>query len=120
MFEANHLTRYYAAVDAGDFSLAAAALAPDVTFAIHLPAGASRGSTSGELIDYLSGRGDVDRAHHPLRTGVDGDLEFVYGEVTQDGATTGSFLAAVRVRDGLIDRYQVSFDPELSLLQEAP
>lgn len=114
----NHLTRYYADVDAGDLDAAAARLRPDVAFAIHLPGGARRGSTSGELIGYLTGRGDVDRAHHPLRTGVDGDLEFVYGAVVEDGTTTtGHFLAAVRVEDDLIAGYEVSFDVELGLLE---
>lgn len=119
MFEGNHLTRYYASVDAGDFAAATEALAPDVRFAIHLPGGVRRGSTSSELIDYLAGRGVVDRVHHPLRTGIDDDVEFVYGEVTQGGAATGRFLASVRVDDGLITHYHVSFDTELSLLEEA-
>ncbi|MDR6174685.1 ketosteroid isomerase-like protein [Nocardioides zeae] len=113
----NHLTRYYADVDAGDIDAAQARLHPEVTFAIHLPAGSRRGTTSEEMVRYLRDRGPVDRAHRPLRTGVDDDLEFVYGAVVEDGVTTtGHFLAAVRVVDGLITRYQVSFDVELALL----
>jgi hypothetical protein len=120
MAEQNHLTRYYADVDAGDFAAAEARLHPDVVFAIHLPGGARRGSTSGELIDYLSGRGPIDRAHHPLRTGTDGDVEFVYGKVVEDGTTTtGWFLAAVRIdAEGRIAGYEVSFDIELGLLPD--
>lgn len=116
-----HLTRYYADVDDGDFTAAAARLHPQVEFAIHLPAGARRGNTREELIGYLAGRGPVDRAHHPLRTSAVGDLEFVYGAVVEDGTrTTGHFLAAVRIDDaGLIASYQVSFDVELALVPTA-
>ncbi|WP_447644535.1 nuclear transport factor 2 family protein [Nocardioides zeae] len=114
----HHLTRYYADVDAGDIDAAQARLHPEVTFAIHLPAESRRGTTSEEMVGYLRGRGSVDRAHHLLRTGVDGDVEFAYGAVVEDGVTTtGHFLAAVRVADGLITRYQVSFDVELALLE---
>lgn len=114
----NHLTRYYRDVDRGDFAAAQDRLHPRVAFAIHLPAGARRGTTSEELIGYLSARGPVDRAHHPLRTGADGDMEFVYGAVVEDGmTTTGHFLACVRIEDGLITGYEVSFDTELGLAE---
>jgi ketosteroid isomerase-like protein len=112
------LISYYAAIDRDDLASAAEMLHPHVTFAIHLPAGARRGTTRGELIGYLSGRGDVVRRHHPLRTSSDGDMEFVYGAVVEDGTrTTGQFLAAVRIDgDGLIAAYHVSFDTELALV----
>lgn len=119
MIDGNHLTRYFADVDAGDFESARSRLSPGVTFAIHLPGDTRRGTTSDELIGYLDGRGPVDRAHHPLRTSTADDVEFVYGKVVEDGVTTtGHFLAAVRVHDGLIASYQVSFDVEQSLLEE--
>lgn len=122
MHQTNHLTRYYAAVDAGDFELAAAMLHPRVQFAIHLPAGPRRGGTREELIAYLSDRGPVNRAHHVHRGSADGDIEFVYGAVVEDEVTTtGHFLAAVRVDDaGLIATYQVSFDVELTLVEAGP
>ena len=113
-----NLLRYYAAVDRGDLDAAAQMLHPHVASAIHLPAGVRRGSTREDVIGYLSGRGDVVRRHHPLRTSRDRDLEFVYGAVIEDETrTTGHFLASVRIdEDGLIAAYQVSFDVELSLL----
>ncbi|WZH51208.1 MAG: nuclear transport factor 2 family protein [Nocardioides alkalitolerans] len=114
----HHLSSYYADVDAGDFDAAQARLHPDLSFAIHLPAGARRGTTSEEMVGYLRDRGPVDRVHRLLRTGVDGDLEFVYGAVVEDGdTTTGHFLGSARVVDGLITRYHVSFDVELALLE---
>jgi ketosteroid isomerase-like protein len=113
-----HLLRYYTAVDSGDIDGALRLLAPDVQFAILLPGAVRRGHDRQGVGDYLRGRGDVQRAHVPLRTAVDGDLEFVYGAVVEDSiTTTGHFLASVRVDSaGLIATYQVAFDPELHLL----
>jgi ketosteroid isomerase-like protein len=113
------LIRYYAAVDRGDMQAAGDLVHPDVSFAVHLPAGARRGSTRAELMGYLSGRGDVVRRHVPLGMSSDGSLEFVYGAVVEDeDRTTGHFLAAVRLNaDGLIAAYHVSFDTELALIQ---
>ena len=112
------LLRYYAAVDSGDIDAALRLMAPDVRFAIMLAGTVRRGHDRQGIADYLGGRGDVQRAHVPLRTAADGELEFVYGAVVEDSiTTTGHFLASVRVdRDGLIGAYQVAFDPELALL----
>lgn len=112
------LTRYYEAVDQGDFDTAMSFLAPDVRSAILLPGGAVRGESAQALRDYLSGRGEVVRRHVPLRETAAGDLEFIYGKVVEDGqTTTGHFLAAVRIDEqGRICAYQVAFDTELSLL----
>lgn len=112
------LARYYAAVDKGDFEAAGAMLHPRVTFAVHLPAGATRGTTREELIGYLAGRGPVVRRHVLLRTSRDGDFEFVYGAIVEDETRcTGHFLASVRIDpEGLIAAYHVSFDTELALL----
>jgi len=114
------LVRYYAALDADAIDRAAAMLHPDVESAIHLPAGVRRGSTREDVVAYLRGRGDVVRRHHPLRGARDGDVEFVYGAVTEDEVrTTGHFLASVRLDDdGLIASYHVSFDVELALVPE--
>lgn len=112
------LLRYYAAVDSGDIDGALLLLAPAVQFAILLPGAVRRGQDRQGIDDYLRGRGDVRRAHVPLRTAVADELEFVYGAVVEDSVTTtGHFLASARVQpDGLIGAYQVAFDPELALL----
>lgn len=114
------LVKYYAMVDKGDLQAAGAMVNPDVTFALHLPATVTRGTTREELLGYLSGRGDVVRRHVPLRTSRDGSLEFVYGAVVEDESrTTGHFLASVRIdADGLIGAYHVSFDTELALVPQ--
>lgn len=115
------LTRYYAHVDAGAIDEAMTLVDPHVRFAILLPGAAVRGEERQGLVDYLSGRGEVVRRHVPLRTAVADDLEFVYGAVVEDDATTtGHFLASVRLgADGLITAYQVAFDPELALIPPA-
>jgi hypothetical protein len=115
------LAAYYAAVDHSSFEEALAHVSETIRFAIVVPTGTIRGAGHAGIRDYLGRRGDVDRRHVPLRTGRDGDLEFIYGAVVEDGTrTTGHFLASAHLdADGLIDAYQVAFDPELSLLEDA-
>jgi ketosteroid isomerase-like protein len=112
------LVAYYAAVDAGDFDHAMSLLDPDVEFAMHLPATTNRGHGREGLRSYLTGRGDVVRAHVPLRVSVVDDVEFVHGAVVEDGVTTtGHFTAAVsKTADGLIARYLVVFATDFPLL----
>lgn len=110
------LVRYYELVDRGDVDDAMTLVAPEVTFAIVLPGRAVRGTDRSGLVDYLSGRGDVARRHVPQRVAVGEDTEFVYGAVVEDDrTTTGHFLAAARIEDGLIAAYQVVFDPDHGL-----
>jgi hypothetical protein len=117
----NALSRYYAAVDAGDFDTAMSLLDPDVHSVILLPGGAIRGEDRQALRDYLAGRGEVVRRHVLLRETVVDGLEFAYGAVVDDETTTtGHFIAAASLgEDGLVTGYQVAFDPELSLLPDA-
>ena len=115
------LSRYYAAVDAGDFDTAMSLLDPAVRSVILLPGGAVRGEGRQALRDYLAGRGDVVRRHVLLREAVADGLEFAYGAVVDNETTkTGHFIAAASLgENGLITGYQVAFDPELSLLPDA-
>ena len=112
------LVAYYAAVDAGDFDKAMSMLDPDVEFVMHLPATTNRGRGREGLRGYLTGRGDVVRAHVPLRVSLLDDVEFVHGAVVEDGIrTTGHFTAAVsKTDDGRISRYQVVFATDFALL----
>lgn len=115
------LVTYYSLVDSGDLDAGLALLAPDVSFAILLPATSVRGTDRAGVRRYLEGRGPVDRRHVPTHATRTGELEFVYGAVVEDGATiTGHFLASARIDDdGLITGYQVAFDPELGLATPA-
>lgn len=112
------LVTYYAKIDAGDLDGGLELLAPGVSFAIILPGTAVRGENREGVRAYLEGRGPVDRRHVPTHATREGELEFVYGAVVEDGVTiTGHFLASARIDDdGLIAGYQVAFDPELGLI----
>jgi hypothetical protein len=116
---ATTLSGYYRTIDEGRIDDALQLLDPDVRFTMVLPAGTHRGKGRAEMGGYLSGRGVPDRAHVVLRESRDGDVEFVYGKVTEGGATTGRFLAAVRLGpDGLVASYQVTFDVEHALVED--
>lgn len=113
------LARYYRAIDDGRLDDALGILSEKVRFVITLPAGARRGEGRDGMRSYLSDRGVPDRAHVLLRESRDGDVEFVYGRVTEGATTTGHYLAAARIGpDGLIASYQVTFDLEHVLLED--
>lgn len=111
------LVTYYERIDSGDLDGGLSLLAPGVSFAIILPGTAVRGENREGVRDYLEGRGPIDRRHVPTHATREGELEFVYGAVVEDGtAITGHFLASALINgDGLIAGYQVAFDPELGL-----
>jgi hypothetical protein len=112
------LSHYYRALDDGRIDDALQLLAPDVRFVMVLPAGIRRGGSREDMAAYLGNRGVADRAHVVVRQSRDDDVEFVYGRVTDGGATTGRFLSGVRIgADGLIASYEVTFDPEHVLVE---
>lgn len=113
------LARYYGAIDEGRIDDALVMLDPDVRFTMVLPSGTRRGFGRTEMGGYLGGRGVSNRAHVVLRQSRDGDVEFVYGKVTEGPTTTGRFLSGVRLgADGLIASYQVTFDTEHDLMED--
>ena len=117
---ATTLARYYRTLDEGRIDEALQLLDPDVQFTMTLPGGTRRGSGRAEMEGYLSGRGVPDRAHVVLRESRVDDVEFLYGKVTDGGTTTGRFLSGVRLgADGLIASYQVTFDTEHVLVEDA-
>ncbi|MGW4527551.1 nuclear transport factor 2 family protein [Amycolatopsis sp. NPDC004378] len=108
---------YYARLDGPEPLSALDLVEPEVEFLIALPGNEIRGSGSADLKDYITARPAVGRRHHVRRRGVDGDLELVYGIITEgDGRGTGSFSAVAEVSPaGRVRRYQVFFHPEFSL-----
>jgi hypothetical protein len=73
-----------------------------------------------DAMSYLAGRPVADRMHVMLRQSRDEDVEFFYGRVTDGGVTTGRFLSGARVgADGLIASYEVTFDTEHVLVDDA-
>ncbi|WP_040834958.1 nuclear transport factor 2 family protein [Nocardia brevicatena] len=114
------IEEYYARIDSGRLDDATKMLAADVEFVMALPTGVNRDSGRAAMLAYLSGRPKVDRKHRLVRVAADGDTQFAYGDVTEHGGTlTGHFLGAMHLdRDGLIDRYQVSFIPDHALVPQ--
>jgi hypothetical protein len=113
------LARYYRTLDEGRIDDALELLDPEVRFVMVLPAGTRRGHGRAEMGAYLGGRGVPDRMHVVLRQSSDGDVEFLYGRVTDGGTTTGRFLSGARLGpDGLIVSYEVTFDTEHVLVED--
>ncbi|WP_425826459.1 nuclear transport factor 2 family protein [Streptomyces fractus] len=95
-------------------------LEPDFRFLIALPGKEAKGSSREDFASYIAGRNPVDRSHEIVRYSRDGDLETVYGVVTEAGQYVGSFLsAAVISPDGLLARYQSFFTTSFELVDWA-
>ncbi|MFZ3572746.1 nuclear transport factor 2 family protein [Streptomyces sp. BH097] len=95
-------------------------LEPDFRFLIALPGKEAAGTSREDFAGYLAGRNPVDRAHEVVRYSRDGDLETVYGVVTESGQYVGSFLsAAVTSPGGLLARYQSFFTTSFELVDWA-
>ena len=117
---ATALARYYRALDDGRIDEALAMLDEKVAFTMVLPSGVRRGHGRDDMGAYLGGRGVADRVHVVLRESRERDVEFVYGKVADGGTTTGRFLSGARIgTDGLIASYQVTFDTEHVLVEDA-
>ncbi|ORJ92559.1 hypothetical protein A6F55_24030 [Prescottella equi] len=116
------IDNYYALIDEGRLDDAVTLLAPDVEFAMVLPAGENRGRGRDRMLEYLLNRPPVNRKHVLLRVASDRDVEFAQGKVTENGSgggavTTGYFVGVMHVDDrGFIDRYQVSFSFDFTIL----
>lgn len=104
---------YFARLDGPDPMSGLELAEPDVEFLLALPDREVRGSGRDDLGAYLAGRPAVGRKHVVLRSCVDGDLEMVYGIVTEgDGHGTGSFVSVGLVSSaGRLARYQSFFHP---------
>ena len=86
---------------------------PGIEFLLALPDREVRGSGLDDLGAYIAGRPAVGRKHVILRSSVDGDLEMVYGVITEgDGRGTGSFTSVALISDDKrLARYQSFFHP---------
>jgi hypothetical protein len=111
------LRDYMARMDSQDPDQALALLEPDFRFLIALPGGQVTGTSKEDFAAYIGGRGAVDRRHHVLRSAVDGNVELVYGFVTESGRTTGAFMSAAAVSPvGKMASYQSFFTTSFELI----
>ncbi|MBP2369461.1 nuclear transport factor 2 family protein [Pseudonocardia parietis] len=92
---------------------------PDIEFLLALPTGEVSGSGRADLAAYISGRPSVGRRHNVLRRSVDGDMEMVYGFISEgDGRGTGGFVSVGLVSEnGRLARYQSFFHPSFTMYQ---
>ncbi|WP_210570116.1 nuclear transport factor 2 family protein [Streptomyces sp. GESEQ-4] len=111
------LRAYMASMDSGRPERTLDLLEPDFRFLIALPGKEVIGKSKEDFAAYIAGRNPVDRAHEILRYSRDGDVETVYGVVTEGGRYTGSFLSAAVVSPaGLLARYQSFFTTSFELV----
>ncbi|MFE5842334.1 nuclear transport factor 2 family protein [Streptomyces niveus] len=111
------LPAYMARMDSDDPEQALELLVPDFRFRIALPSGEVTGRSKADFAAYVAGRDAVGREHRILRHSHDGDLETVYGVVTEAGKPMGSFLsAAVITSEGRMARYQSYFTTTYDLI----
>ena len=86
---------YYARLDGPEPLTGLDLVEPDVEFLIALPGTEVAGVGRDALRDYVARRPAVGRRHTVLRRSTDGDLEMVYGVITEgDGRGTGAFTSA--------------------------
>jgi hypothetical protein len=111
------LPEYMARLDADQPAEALELMEPDLRFLLALPGRQIGGESREDFADYITTRKPVDRVHNIMRRAVDGDLEIVYGVVTEQGEVTGSFLSAARVSPaGRMRRYLSFFDTSFQLV----
>ncbi|MFI6931795.1 nuclear transport factor 2 family protein [Streptomyces sp. NPDC050287] len=114
------LRAYMASMDSRHPERTLDLLEPDFRFLIALPGKEVIGNSKEDFAAYIAGRNPVDRAHEILRHSRDGDVETVYGVVTEGGQYRGSFLSAAVVSPGgLLARYQSVFTTSFELVDWA-
>jgi hypothetical protein len=114
------LRAYFAGMDSRQPEQTLELLEPDFRFLIAVPGKEVTGTSREDFAAYIAGRNPVDRTHEILRHSRDGDLETVYGVVTEGGEYTGSFHSgAVITPGGLMARYQAFFTTSFQLIDWA-
>ena len=112
--------RYFTALDGPDPHSSLEFVADDLEFTIQWAAGADKTSRQilggrDELRSFIEAGGMSDWAHHVLRSGVDGAVEFALGETRQDtGERIGTFVAVAELdQRGRMRRYMVARTPAI-------
>jgi hypothetical protein len=111
------LREYMARMDSADPEKALECIEPEFRFLLVLPGGEVTGQSKEDFARYVAGRDATGRVHHILRSALDGDLETVYGVVTEAGRITGAFHCAALVSaNGRMARYQAYFSTSFELV----
>ena len=112
------LPEYMSHLDRGEEAEALSYMEDDVAFLLALPSGQVTGRSRADFERYVAGRAaPPDRVHNVMRHVITGDLEMVYGVVTEGGVPTGAFMSAATLSpQGRMRRYQSFFDREFFVL----
>lgn len=118
---ATFFERYFAALDGPDPYSSLSMVADDLEFAIQWASGHTSKSTQilgglTELRAFIDAGDMTGWAHHVLRAGRDGEIEFALGETRFDsGERIGTFFAVAELDgDGRMRRYMVARSPALA------
>ena len=118
--------RYFERLDGPDPHSSLELVATDVEFSIQWAAGADRKSRQflggvEELRGFTDAGDTTGWAHHVVRSGTDGDVEFALGETRWDatGERIGTFLCTAQLDSaGRMYRYMVARTPALEFTKD--
>ena len=119
--------RYFERLDGDDPHSALELVSEDCEFSIQWAAGEDRKSRQflggvEELRGFTDAGDTTGWAHHVVRSGTDGDVEFALGETRWDatGERIGTFLCIAQLdAAGRMRRYMVARTPALELSKDA-
>ena len=120
--QATFFERYFGLLDGPDPHSSLELVAPDVEFSIQWAADESRKSSQflggiDELRGFIDAGDTSGWAHHVVRSGTSGEIEFALGETRWDdsGERIGTFLAVAELDgSGRMRRYMVARSPAIS------
>jgi hypothetical protein len=111
------LARYYARLEGREPGDPLELVADDLRFAINLPGAHFAGGRS-ELGAYIDGRGATRRHHHIEHLTRAGAVEYVVGELQEDGNVIGGFAAAAEFDlAGRLCRYLATMSADVTFAQ---
>ena len=118
--------RYFERLDGDDPHSALELVSDDCEFSIQWADGADRKSRQflggvEELRGFTDAGDTTGWAHHVVRSGTDGDVEFALGETRWDatGERIGTFLCVAQLdADGRMSRYMVARTPALEFAKD--
>jgi hypothetical protein len=108
------LARYYARLEGREPGDPLELVSDEVRFAISLPDARFAGGRA-ELRSYIDARGPTRRHHHIVHRSREGAVEYLVGEVHDDGAVQAGFVAGAEFdAAGRLWRYLVTMSADVT------
>jgi hypothetical protein len=108
------LAQYYARLEGREPGDPLELVSDDLRFAINLPDRRFSGGRA-ELREYIEGRGPTRRHHQISHRSREGGLEYLVGEVREDGEVLAGFVAAAQFdADARLCRYLVTMSADVT------